>query len=213
MYRQKPLVFTISMLVLLTALSGCLSRSISGGSQGRALHSQNSALYGKELSEHDVLGLSTQRGISDEQIQQALDESRDLAVPRGTRIMLVQSGSRVPDPSMIKSFEKDYSVTVFTGIAEQNPASTDYSKALRYAAAKSHSEKIVCYWGKVESATRELETQVVSWIPIVGQIVPDKAQRMRIQLKIAVIDVRTGAWDVFSSKTFEDTTISAKISR
>lgn len=212
MFKSRKLATATCLLLATTALTGCLSRSISGKG-GRSLHKQQAVLYGQELSEQDVLGLNNQHHISEAQIQHALDSSRNLAVPKGSRVMLVQSGARVPDPAMISSFDKDYDVTVFTGIANKANLGNNFSKALRLAAARAHSEKIVCLWGKVESATRKLETKVVSWIPIVGQIVPDKAQRMRIQLKIAVIDVRTGAWDVYSSKTFEDTSISAKISR
>ncbi|MCB0344287.1 MAG: hypothetical protein KDD66_04185 [Bdellovibrionales bacterium] len=213
MFSGKKSTLICSSLVALTTLSGCLSRSISGGAGGRGLHQQQAVIYGGELSENDVLGLSSAALVSDEQIQNALDSAAKIQITKGAKIMLVQSGARVPDHSMIKSFESNYGVSVFSGIAENSSPQSSYAKALRLAAARSGSEKIVCYWGKVESASRELETKVVSWVPIVGQIVPDKAQRMRIQLKIAVIDVRTGSWDIYSSKTFDDLSVSAKISR
>ena len=52
-----------------------------------------------------------------------------------------------------------------------------------------------------------------SWVPIVGWAVPDKAQEIRIRLKVALIDVKTGQWEMFSPKTFEDTAYSAILNR
>lgn len=40
--------------------------------------------------------------------------------------------------------------------------------------------------------------KVVSWVPILGALVPDENQRMRIRLKVALIDVKSGKWEMFS---------------
>ncbi len=56
-------------------------------------------------------------------------------------------------------------------------------------------------------------TKVVSWIPVVGAVVPDEAQLMRIRLKLAVIDVRTGQWSMFAPEAFVDSTLSASLNR
>ncbi len=211
-FKTTVSAFACALALLFTA-SGCLSRSISGGSGGRSLQSQSTEMYGGEFSESEVLGLYSEESLSEMQIKQALDAASKISVAKGSKVMLIQSGARVPDPAMIRAFERSYSVSVFSGIADPSLSRGSYSRSLRMAAARSGSQKVVCYWGKVESAVRELETKIVSWLPVVGQIVPDKAQKMRIQLKIAVIDVRTGAWDIYSSKTFEDLSVSAKISR
>ena len=49
--------------------------------------------------------------------------------------------------------------------------------------------------------------------PIVGRVVPDENQQMRIRLKIAVIDVRTGRWEEFSPDPIEDNSLSAGFTR
>ena len=46
-----------------------------------------------------------------------------------------------------------------------------------------------------------------------GWSVPDQRQRMRIRLKIAVIDVRTGNWDMFAPQAFEDQAFSSMMKR
>jgi hypothetical protein len=45
-------------------------------------------------------------------------------------------------------------------------------------------------------------------VPIVHQILPDEKQHMRIQIKMALVDVRSGNWSVFSSKPFDEARVS-----
>ena len=77
------------------------------------------------------------------------------------------------------------------------------SKSLRLAAARAGAETIVCYWGILESAREKIATKTVSWVPVVGWFVPDERQHMRIRLKLALIDVRTGNWSVLSPPAFD----------
>jgi hypothetical protein len=73
-----------------------------------------------------------------------------------------------------------------------------YSRMLRLAAARAGASAVVCYWGILESGTEEIATKTVTWLPIVNWIVPDEKQHMRIRLKVAVVDVASGSWSVFS---------------
>ena len=50
-------------------------------------------------------------------------------------------------------------------------------------------------------------------MPFVGGMIPDEAQEMRIRLKVALIDVKTGQWEAFSPRPFQDTAVSARYSR
>ena len=80
--------------------------------------------------------------------------------------------------------------------APADPAA--YSRTLRLAAARAGAFTVVCYWGILESGSEELATKTISWIPAVNWIVPDEKQHLRINLKVAVVDVPTGNWSVFS---------------
>jgi hypothetical protein len=73
-----------------------------------------------------------------------------------------------------------------------------YSRTLRLAAARAGASTVVCYWGVLESGREELATKTVSWLPVVNWLVPDEKQHMRIKLKVAVVDVASGSWSVFS---------------
>jgi hypothetical protein len=79
-----------------------------------------------------------------------------------------------------------------------------YSRTLRLAAARAGASVVVCYWGILESGTQEHTTKVISWIPAVNWVVPDETQHMRINVKVAVVDVASGSWSVFSVQP-EDT--------
>jgi hypothetical protein len=136
--------------------------------------------------------------------------------------MLIQSGALLPDDGMLNAFSKYYSVAVFTGISDQPPVRTtgavtgpaqSYFQSLRLAAARGGYDNIVAYWGVLESAREGMATKAVSWVPILGAAVPDEHQRMRIRLKVAVIDVRTGQWEMFVPETFDDTAMSAGANR
>ena len=57
---------------------------------------------------------------------------------------------------------------------------------------------MVCCWGILESGSEEIATKTVTWLPLVNWIVPDEKQHMRIRLKVALVDVASGSWSVFS---------------
>lgn len=58
-----------------------------------------------------------------------------------------------------------------------------------------------------------MSTKAAFWVPIVGGIIPDESQEMRIRLKVALIDVATGQWEVFSPKPVQDISASARYTR
>lgn len=85
--------------------------------------------------------------------------------------------------------------------------------SLRLAAAKGGYEKIVAYWGILETAREGLGTKAVSWVPIIGGAVPDESQRMRIRLKVAIVDVKSGQWEMFVPDSLDDDSMSAHYTR
>jgi hypothetical protein len=206
------------VLVLLFVLSGCSMRSISnsgynaGGRYGRG---GDNPLYKGELSEFDILGIDAGQQITEQDIAAASSNKKErLTLRKGDSILLIQSGAMIPDQDMTESAEKYFSVSVFTGVPEENKSTgVGYAKALRLAAAKAGIEKILVYWGMLESGTKNLATRTVSWVPIVGWTVPDQSQEIRIRLKVALIDVKTGQWEIFMPKAFEDTSYSAILNR
>lgn len=209
--------FAGALFLTLFVACGCgATRSISDSGyrkeDGRGSAVSSNPFYRGELSEFQVLGISPDTAVSQEAIERAMGSVQRLTVPKGSSILLIQSGALIPDAAMVKALERVYNVSVFSGVPESGGAK-DYSMLLRYAAAKGGIEKIVAYWGLLESAQQGIGTKVVSWVPIVGGVIPDEAQDMRIRLKVAVVDVKSGQWDMFSPEPFADTSMSARVSR
>jgi hypothetical protein len=224
---------SVALIGVLVLIAACQTRSISdSGYRGDSYSyygrsSGSNPLYRGELSDFDVLGIDSAQVITEAQILSAFNEKQPLSVKKGTSILLVQSGAIFPDTPMLKAFEKYYTVAGLTGVPERanapgakgsasrEPDTTpnSYAMTLRLAAAKGGYEKIVAYWGVLETARESQATKAVSWVPFVGGAIPDEQQRMRIRLKLAVIDTRSGQWEMFTPEDFQDDAWSASYTR
>lgn len=218
MKNVREILYRLAFLIvpMVLALSGCAStRSISdSGYRAESAHhsrASDNPFYKGELSEFQILGINPETKTTEEDISKALESKQRLSLPKGASIMLVQSGAMIPDETMVKSLEKYYNVSVFTGVPVSR--ADDYSMSLRLAAAKGGYERIVAYWGLLETAQKDLGTKAVSWVPFVGGAIPDEGQEMRIRLKVAIVDVRSGQWDMFSPEPFRDASLSARYTR
>jgi len=213
--KRKPILWFVAVVFIL-ALAGCGVRSISDSGyrsdSGWRGPGADNPFYKGELNEFDVLGIDRNAKITEADIQKSFEAKKEMSVKKGSSIMLIQSGAVFPDDPMVKSLEKYYTVAIFTGVPEKIEG-PNYSLVLRLAAAKGGYEKIIAYWGILETAQENLATKTVSWVPIVGWGIPDQKQKMRIRLKVAVIDVKTGQWDMFSPELIESGAYSAILSR
>lgn len=200
---------------ILAVLSGCTTRSISNSGYRAGGYGGN-PLYHGELNEFEVLGVERDQSVSEAEIANALDHPERVKLRRGDSILLVQSGAMFPDESMVNELGRFVRVVSFSGMPADRPgvpkaddgARGSYSKSLRLAAAKGGCETIVCYWGVLESSRQGLATKPVSWVPVVGWTLPDEKQLMRLRLKVAVLDVRSGNWSVFAPEPVSDKAIS-----
>jgi hypothetical protein len=217
------LAWPLAVLFVLS-LAACSTRSISdSGYRGSywSGRSDENRLYRGELSEFDVLGIERNQAITEGEIQASLSARERPSIARGASIMLIQSGAMFPDEPMVRALEARYDVGQFSGIPDERTQSASaapaapvsYSKALRLAAARGGYDKIIAYWGVLETAREGIGTKVVSWVPIVGNFIPDETQRMRIRLKFAVIDVKTRQWELYVPEPLEDAAISASLNR
>lgn len=170
--------------------------------------------YRGELSEFDVLGITRSEIVSDSEIQQTLDNAKQVRLRPHSSILLIQSGAAFPDGEMMSALQTNFAVVPFSGAPPSRRSrfgsSTEsvdpesYSKSLRLAAARGGNDFILCYWGILESENERLATKTVSWVPVVHWVVPDERQHMRIRVKLALVDVRSGNWTIFSPKPIEN---------
>jgi hypothetical protein len=220
-----------AVLALVFLLCGCATRSISNsGYATDGYGNRGNPLYQGEINEFDVLGIDVSQPATDEEIARQLADHHKIGLRKGGAMMAIQSGAPMPDNEMVAALDRYFSVVPFTGVplvrhepssyanASVSPKLTDeritnYARALRLAAAKSGAEVIFCYWGVLDSAIEREPTKVVSWVPLVGSVIPDETQLMRIRLKVAVIDVRTGHWSMFAPEAYVDSALSASLIR
>jgi len=171
--------------------------------------------YYGELSEHDVLAIDRDRRITETDIAQALTNRASPKLRPGSTILVVQSGAVIPDGGMVTALEREFTVVPFSGVPTDahDGSKGGYSRLLRLTAARAGCETILCYWGVLESGRSDVVTKTVSWVPLAGWVLPDERQAMRIRLKVAVVDVRTGNWTVMSPAAHEDRALSTRFSR
>jgi hypothetical protein len=223
-------------LALFGVLSGCATqRSISNSSYrdderhhvlGYAPSANDSDpgfAYRGELSEFDVLGIERGESASDSEIQKALDNAKSVKLNANSSILLIQSGALLPDAPMMKELERYFHVTPFSGVppnvrrpnanATETRDPESFAQSLRLAAARGGNDVVLCYWGVLETEKENLATKSISWIPTFGWVMPDEKQHMRIQLKLALIDVRSGNWMVMSPEAFDDSRMSTSLRR
>ena len=207
----------LGSLAVVLSLAGC-ARSISNSGyeadSDRGYRAKSNPTYKGELNEWDVLGIDPQAVVTEKGIADALASKVPLTLPKGSTVMLVQSGAPSPDDDLNSSLAKYFNVSVFSGVPLDSQAThAGYSKALRLAAAQGGAPKLMVVWGVLETGRLDLDTKAVSWIPFVGWGIRDEVQRMRIRTKVAIVDVKTGQWETFAPEPFEDSSSSSNNSR
>jgi len=203
-------------LLLLTPLvfTGCeTTRSISdsGYHSSYGWAGGGNPMYRGELTELDILGTAATQEANATNIAKVLETAAAPKIKRGDKVILIQSGAIVPDNGVVEEAMRYFSVAPFSGIPSQEKAGL--ADSLRLRAAQGGYRYIVCYWGVLESAQEDHEGKIVSWVPIVGGLVPDQRQEMRIRLRAILLDVATGAWKMFMPEVHSDAKFNSKWSR
>ncbi|MDX2108989.1 MAG: hypothetical protein SFY80_01985 [Verrucomicrobiota bacterium] len=228
MKSNRSLIAPVAVALILT-LAGCSTRSISDSGMERDSN------YRGELSEMAVLGTDKPSSITESDIQNAIANRAKVKLHRGEPVVVVQSGARFPDEGVNTELSRYFKVVPLNGQPENTVnqgdnywrhgsgsgsstmtnGSSDPSlqKALRFTAARAGAKSIIVYWGILEVGRESRVTKTVSWVPILGSLVPDEKQQMRIVIKAAVIDVATGAWDLISPQVYQDEKFTAGITR
>jgi len=168
-----------------------------------------------QLKIQDVLDIDLDEPITEEHIQDAikLSKSQSFYLENGAKIILVQSGKQVPDYAMQEAMMKYYQVSVYSGLPlnkrrpktsrkndlndAKNIISQKYIKFLRLIAANSKQDKIIVYWGDLESGYLDRNNQTVIWRSYTyGN--NSTVKYLRYLIRFAVVDVKTGIWVMYS---------------
>jgi len=206
-------------LALLAALAGC-ARSISNSGYPGNYYDRNQ-LYQGEIDELELFVPQERDQTFEGDIKSDLADSHPITALIGKPLLVVQSGALVPDERMTDALDEHFQVSPFSGVPSRPSSVTTASTALpgsygerrRLAAAQGGYQRILVYWGELEAQTTNGVTKAVSWVPLVGMVIPDEFQDMRIRLKAAIIDVEIGRWHMILPESVADSAISARINR
>lgn len=193
-------------------LSSCSESTLSGGAGQSSLAS--AAGYG--LGSYTGSGSVNPNGeISEAEIRAALSANRaPLRVPRGSRVLLIQDDSSLPDASLVEAFSPYCEVVPGSGRLNQSGTSPEaVRRGLRHLAAQAGARYIVLVTGVFESTSQNLATQTVSWVPIAGQLIPDERSIVRLKLAVVSIDTASGAWNSLAGPSIVRTRFSNALSR
>ena len=210
-FHRRPLALPGIAAVLL-ALTGCEEGSISDSTP----YDRPAFVGGRtrEIDELDLLG--SQHSTSEGDIQSALrgGQSGGPRARPGSALLVVQSGAPAPDSIMLAALEKSYRTFPFSGVAASDRhRDGSLGRDLRLAAAKSGCAYVLCYWGKLESIREDVPTKTVSWVPVVGGLVPDEERTTRLRVRALLIDVASGRSAAFTPSTVQNSALSASVVR
>jgi hypothetical protein len=210
-----PSAFASALLGALILVSGCTTRSISNSGYREEPAPGHSRPANTELSEFEILGVNLNDAPTENDIAAALASTRAATLKSTSKVVLIQSGADYPDSPMLESLRKHFAVEGLSGVPPRNPdQGKSYARTLRLIAAKGGFDKIVCYWGVLESERDGFGTvKTMSWIPVVGDVLPDEREKMRIRLKAVVIDVASGNWTFVTPQAISASQISTAYSR
>src|SRR5579862_1079513 len=167
-------IYHFSAMALCAALLSSCSNHSHRSRHRIQLEDNGASLNPDELNEFDVLGGSSANAQA--------GTSTLVTIKQGDCVLVIQSGALRPDDAMLAELTKYFKVMSFSGIPVHGNDSS-LAQRLRTAALNGDCSRVFVYWSILETARRDLPTKTLSWIPLVGHVVPDKAQRVRIQPK------------------------------
>ena len=215
-------------------LNGC-SKSSSIDDKKKSVSPQRTDFASMtQLSEQDVFGNELTLEITEEDIQNAVEEAEgQFEVPLHSSIVLVKSGSRAPDVMMQKEMQRYYKISTFSGIPvarkkrSTQPAASvkqaisdlaeneidnkgsainaNYMQALRYIAAKGRHNTIVVYWGDLEAAKYNSALKENVWKKYNGEKISGLS--LRYLIRFVLVDVASGEWSTYTPVNAELLTI------
>ncbi len=148
--------------------------------------------YQGELSEVEF--------VKDVSTSAPIDADAPVRIAKGERVIVMQSGQIRPDASFLSCFDGRCDLVAMSGVPSRHAVG---GPSLREAAKAGGIDKIVAYWGSIETSIQPKDTKAVSWVPIAGWYIPDESQKMRVSVSAIVSDVPSGRWSAVAAVSDE----------
>ncbi len=185
---RYPAFILIPCAAAILCLASCATTSLSDP-DGRG-HSADLDLY-------DLTGQSRKTGVSEADIAAARrGGGRVGSLPRkGARVLLVQSGAYQPDKELLAAFQPycqpvmwDGRATELSEAEKKSGGGGSMGRRLRLAAAQQDCSHVIVVFGEIQSESRELATSAVSWVPVVGHIIPSEHSGTRLLVQGLIME-------------------------
>lgn len=208
---SKKIIVGFTSAIFFMALPGCTQ-------QGKFIDAQKSAYKARpaaspQLTEQELFGWDPSAEITEEDIQAALIEAEDeINIPQNASVILVQSGEKIPDIEMRKEMEKYYKVATFSGISPSKQSATNktspvaansYILTLRYLGARGRQSRVIVYWPTLEAGSVNKQTKDIVWQDYQPGSNIDKVSSLRYSSRFAIIDVKSGNWEMYTPASQE----------
>jgi len=215
--ETKKIIVGITSAIFCLSLTGC-------GQQGKFIDAQKSTykprtVVSPQLTEQELFGWDPSAEITEEDIQDAIAQAEEeISIPRNASIILVQSGEKTPDTDMQKELEKYYKVATFSGIPpskkitankEPSTVANSYILTLRYYGARGKQSTVIVYWPTLQMGIFDKQANSVIWQDYQPPGKNIQISSLRYVTRYAVIDVKTGNWEMFSPTSIETAIPSA----
>ncbi|MDX1951950.1 MAG: hypothetical protein SFY81_07175 [Verrucomicrobiota bacterium] len=210
-------------IILSVALIGLSIGCVSDRSSFHRTDYNNNQIYcgfnaANQLQEQQVTGAEAEEA-TEAAIQKAVERSKGIKLEKGSGILVMQSGSSLPDKKLVQLLETYFRPIPYSGLSSELSKGVDnvtplkLSRKLRLNAAHAGADFVLVYWGEMEIAREELETKLVSWVPVLDMVVPDEKQKLRLHLKAVLMDVRSGDWVSFRTPPHLSDTVTTSFAR
>lgn len=184
---------------LALALSACRSTSLSDPS-GRG--------HGHDLSLYELTGQAGGDNVTEAQIASARRAGGRTGSlpPRGAKVLLVQSGAHQPDDELISAYRPYCQPVIWDGRApggneERKTSGGAVGRKLRLVAAEQGCSHVIVIFGEIQSDSHALPTKAVTWVPVVGHIVPSERSGTRLVAQALILETGSGRYLTVAART------------
>lgn len=171
------------------ALSSCVTTSLSD--PGGSGHSNDLSLY-------ELTGQSGSTEVSEADIAAARSGGGRVGTlpARGARVLLVQSGAHQPDEELLAAYRPHCRPVVWDGRApereyddkKKREVGAAAGRRLRLIAAQQGCSHVIVVFGEIQSDSHALPTSAVSWVPVVGNLIPSERSGTRLIAQAIILE-------------------------
>jgi hypothetical protein len=92
----------------------------------------------------------------------------------------------------------------------KKPTGATLSRRLRLAAAQQRCSHVIVVFGEIQSDSRSLPTRAVSWVPVVGGLVPSRHSGTRLLAQALIMETATSRFTLAAAAPQQTSGITTK---